>query len=107
MQISHCEISKNRSGGFIENILWENITGAGVFGAISFAGAHTQTPPVNKTATPVLRNLTVRNLHLTHVVGDQFTAPPPYRALACAHVETLSESPIQGLYLENITIEGR
>merc|ERR1712060_153133 len=54
----------------------------------------------------MLRNITVRNLNLSVVHGDDFGGGLP-RVVACAYAATLAESPIDGLYFENISISGR
>ena len=68
-------------------------------------------PPTNATATPTLRNITIRNMHLTGVMGDGFGAPrlrlphgyqePVFepaaqvgRGLSCAYVSFLPDTTI-------------
>lgn len=99
---AHFKTQRGR-GGYIENIMYDNIYGDGVSSAISFTCLHGAGPPTNETATPVLRNITVQNMALTGVVGDGYGVTG---ARTCAYIETLEESPIDGLYLKNISISG-
>ena len=115
---AHFKTQRGR-GGFIEDILYDNIHGSGSAAAISFSCLHGAGPVANKSATPVLRNISVRNMHLVNVHGDGFgskvtlesepgvsASASSGRALSCAYIDTLEETPIDGLFLENITIEG-
>ena len=87
--------SQRGRGGFIENILYENIHGVGASSAISFSALHGAGPPANRTATPVFRNITVRNMHLTDVHGDGFgIGVGSGRALSCAYVDTIARGAI-------------
>lgn len=63
-----------------------------VMNAISFSGGnYISAPPTNMTATPKIKNVTVANLRLSNVDG------------AYQGISTLRESPIQGLFLRNIS----
>ena len=82
---------------------YDNIHGSGVSSAISFSCLHGGGPPTNATATPILRNITVQNMALTGVVGDGYGVTG---RTTCAYIQTLQESPIDGLFLKNISIAG-
>ena len=56
---AHFKTQRGR-GGFIENIVYDNIWGDGVSSAISFSCLHGMGPVTNRTATPILRNITVK-----------------------------------------------
>ena len=43
----------------------------------------------------------------TELRGESGAGVESGRALSCAYIDTLAESPIHGLYLENISITGR
>ena len=83
--------------------MYDNLYGDGVSSAISFTCLHGGGPPTNATATPILRNITVKNMALTGVVGDNYGVNG---RSTCAYIQTLEESPIDGLYLDNISITG-
>ena len=60
--------------------------------AISFSGGnYIAAPPTNITATPKIKNITVANMRLSRVSG------------AYQGISTLKESPIDGLFLRNIS----
>lgn len=82
---------------------YDNIHGSGASSAISFSCLHGGGPPTNATATPVLRNITVQNMALTDVTGDGYGVTGKR---TCAYVQTLEETPIDGLFLNNISITG-
>lgn len=82
---------------------YDNIHGSGVSSAISFSCLHGGGPPTNATATPILRNITVQNMALTGVVGDGYGVTG---RTTCAYIQTLQESPIDGLFLKNVSIAG-
>lgn len=84
-------------------VQYDNIHGSGVSSAISFSCLHGGGPPTNATATPVLRNITVQNMALTGVVGDGYGVTG---RRTCAYVQTLEETPIDGLFLKNVSISG-
>ena len=68
---------------------YDNIHGSGASSAISFSCLHGGGPPTNATATPVLRD------------GYGVTGKR-----TCAYVQTLEETPIDGLFFNNISITG-
>ena len=71
---------------------WDDIYGDSVMNAIAFSGGnYIHEPPTNMTATPKIKNITVQNVRLTNVEG------------AYQGISTLPESPIDGLYLRNIS----
>lgn len=86
---AHFKTQRGR-GGFLEDIVYDNIYGSGAAAAISFSCLHGAGPVTNATATPTLRNITVRNMHLTDVHGDGFgdravtSGLGSSRALSCA-----------------------
>ena len=88
---AHFKTQRGR-GGYLIDITYDNLHGAGVAAAISFSCMHGAGPPANATATPILRNITVKNMHLTGVHGDGFGAASladtglsrADRALSCA-----------------------
>jgi hypothetical protein len=96
-------LARTGRGGYLIDIMYDNIYGTGVSSAISFTCLHGAGPPTNATATPVLRNITVQNMALTGTVGDGYGVPG---RRTCAYIQTLEESPIDGLYLKNISISG-
>ena len=72
--------------------MWDDIYGDSVMNAVAFSGGnYIAAPPTNMTATPKIRNVTVQNVKLTNVEGG-------YQGIS-----TLQESPIDGLYLRNIS----
>ena len=63
-----------------------------VMNAIAFSGGnYIAAPATNMTATPKIKNVTVQNVRLTRVNG------------AYQGISTLKESPIEGLFLRNIS----
>lgn len=71
---------------------WDDIYGDSVMNAIAFSGGnYIHAPPTNMTATPKIKNITVQNVRLTNVEG------------AYQGISTLPESPIDGLFLRNIS----
>lgn len=56
---AHFKTQRGR-GGYLIDIMYDNLHGDGVSSAISFSCLHGGGPPANKTATPVLRNITVK-----------------------------------------------
>lgn len=88
----HYKTQRGR-GGVWEDITWDNIYGTyagGIVFQANHGGTAAQNPPTNKSATPVIRNLTVKNVVLS-VLGP-------------STIYTLAESPIENLILSNITL---
>eukprot|EP00911_Craspedida_sp_UC1_P002381 UC1_evm2s1780 len=79
-------------GGGIENVVYDGLNGE-VGEAIQVSLNYCKAPPTNVTATPVIRNITVRNLKIK--------ADKEY--LTC---QGLSDSPITGLTLDNVKVTG-
>ena len=80
-------------GGGVEGVLYENLSGA-VDEAISLTLDYETYPPTNDTATPVLRDIVVRNVTLD--------ASKIY--LTC---DGLVDSPITGVRLEDVRVTGQ
>jgi polygalacturonase len=88
----HFKTQRGR-GGVWEDITWDNIYGvyaSGIGFQENHGGTPAQDPPTNASATPVIRNLTVKNVVLS--------------ALGPSLIATLAESPIENLVLSNITL---
>merc|ERR1711908_153356 len=88
----HFKTERGR-GGVWENVTFDNIYGSWTSGIIfqeNHAGTPAQDPPTNASATPVIRDLTVKNVVMS-TVGPSL-------------IYTLAESPIQNLVLSNITL---
>lgn len=88
-------------GGTVENVVYENITGAGVARVFSFnmdalgtmwVPEEFRQPVPPELGTPRIRNVTVRNLKVT-------------RSESAGRIWGMRESPIEGLVLENIDLE--
>jgi hypothetical protein len=77
----------------VEDVLYENMVGETVSGIQLTLNYHAGTPPTNKTATPELRRITLRNMHIK--ADKSF--------LDC---EGLSDSTIAGIVFDNVTITG-
>ena len=91
----HWKTGRGR-GGTWRDIMWDDIYGDTVMNAIAFSGGnYIHSPPTNMTATPKIFNVTVQNVRLTNVNG------------AYQGISTLSESPIHGLFLKNISFTVR
>ena len=80
-------------GGGVENVLYDGMTGS-VGEAIQLTLDYCKSAPTNVTATPLIRNVTLRNINLT--------ATSQY--LTC---EGLSDSPIQDITLENVWVSNK
>jgi len=86
----HFKTQRGR-GGVWEDITWDNIYGTHSMWGIAFSELHDgPRPPTNATATPVIRNMIVKNVVLSATGGSS--------------ISTLAESPIENLILSNITI---
>lgn len=79
-------------GGGIENILYDGMIGSVTSDAVQLTLNYQQVDPTNVTATPTLRNVVVRNLNLQ--AGNFLTC------------EGLSDSVIEGVVFENVTVTG-
>lgn len=79
-------------GGGVEGVVYDGLRGS-VKAAIQLTLNYHQTAPTNSTATPVLRNVTIRNLGLTATEGN----------LEC---DGLSDSKISGITFENVVVHG-
>ena len=80
-------------GGGVEDVLYQNMTGDAIGGVQLTLNYHTTPGPTNDTATPVLRRITVRDLHVRTTKSF----------LDC---EGLPESPITGIVFDNVTVTG-
>jgi hypothetical protein len=80
-------------GGGVEDVLYENLTGS-VVSAIQLTLNYQKASPTNVTATPELRGITVRNVHVEVSKSN----------LDC---EGLAESVIQGIVFDNVTVTGK
>ena len=79
-------------GGGVEGVLYEHLAGL-VDEAISLTLDYETHPPTNSTATPVIRDIVVRDVALS--AGKLF--------LTC---DGLADSPITGVLLENVNVTG-
>ena len=84
-------------GGHWENITWENIYGNGATGLFSFSefhgtslGPEPSTGPTNKTGTPTIKNLLIKDVRLTDCAGP-------------AVIQTLAEAPIENFVMTNVS----
>ena len=84
-------------GGHWENITWENIYGNGATGLFSFSefhgtslGPEPATGPTNRTGTPTIKNLVIKDVVLTDCAGP-------------AVIQTLAEAPIVDFLMTNVS----
>lgn len=85
--------SKRGRGGGVEDVVYERLRGsvrAAIQLTLNYGGSE---PPTNHSATPVLRNVTIRNVALEATRGN----------LDC---DGLSDSSISGITFDNVTITG-
>lgn len=80
-------------GGGVENVVYEGLRGS-VNSAVQLTLNYNSASPTNDSATPVLRNVTIRNLALEATEGN----------LQC---DGLSDSIISGITFDNVTITGK
>eukprot|EP00040_Diaphanoeca_grandis_P005346 m.32462 g.32462 ORF g.32462 m.32462 type:complete len:462 (+) comp16649_c0_seq1:163-1548(+) len=80
-------------GGGIENILYENLTGK-VISAIQLTLNYEQIAPTNVSATPTIRNITIRNIDVETEKSN----------LLC---DGLPDSMISGIVFDNVTVTGK
>lgn len=91
--------SDRKRGGTVENVLCENITMKDVAGAITITSYYPKIPATDEAqavtdTTPRYRNITIRNLR-----GNS--------TKDAGVIVGLPESPIEGVLLENISIESK
>jgi len=79
-------------GGGVEDVLYENLEGD-VVSAIQLTLNYHTVPPTNATATPVMRRITVRDMHVKAKSSD----------LTC---DGLNDSEIHDVVFTNVTITG-
>ena len=82
-------------GGGVENVLYQNLTGSVLAGIQLTLNYHPDTPPTNSSATPEMRNITLRNIDVSIKSGSSW--------LDC---EGLPDSTIHGIVFDNVRVEG-
>lgn len=93
-------------GGGIEDILYQNLTGS-VIQAVQITLNYHTVPATNNTATPVIRGITLRDLHVTatgktsDLVNDLGATAQPLNT----ECKGLEDSLIDNIVFENVVVE--
>jgi polygalacturonase len=86
--------SERGRGGLVTNVVYDRLALLNVGEAVQVTDNYDPgLPPTNATATPRFENITISNLHSKSALKGWF-------------LDGLPESPIKGLTLTNITLEG-